>query len=232
MRATSASGGGSPGRRRCARSCRAPVAPKSDAEQRPRTPARRAGSSPPSRSADRESGRSASSHGFAGRAGICARRSAIEPPVKRGAAHSGSGLGHQCCSTPTWTTASAAPTSIDSTTSASSARAHRRGTTQASRPSTIATRYGQRSSRQSAQGTRPSHRSDASASPSAKRRGECAQQGDVADAGQRHAGDVPCFHRRMQAVAARRARGLGSRHPGREESRCAAFCGAAPRPAT
>jgi hypothetical protein len=35
----------------------------------------------------------ASSHGFTGRAGICARRSAIEPPVKRGAVHSGNGLG-------------------------------------------------------------------------------------------------------------------------------------------
>ena len=36
-----------------------------------------------------------SSHGLAGTAGIWASRSAIEPPPKAGAAHSGSGLGHQ-----------------------------------------------------------------------------------------------------------------------------------------
>ncbi len=58
-----------------------------------RIPGRRAGSSRPSKSAGRGSGMSASSHGLAGRAGMFARRSAIEPPVKRGAAHSGSGLG-------------------------------------------------------------------------------------------------------------------------------------------
>ena len=100
-------------------------------------------------------------------AGIRARRSAMLPPPSDGAAHSGSGLGHQCCSTPRCTAASAAPDSAASAAAANAQRAARRGSAKASRPSAIATRYGQRSHRHRAQGTRPSQRSDASAPPSA-----------------------------------------------------------------
>ena len=60
--------------------------------------------------------------------------------------------------------------------------------------------------------------------------GEDAQQGDAADARQRHGGDVPCFVCPGKPLPLDVPRPRFAR-PDKEEARCVAFCGAAPRPA-
>ncbi len=88
------------------------------------------------------------------------------PPPSDGAAHSGNGLGHHPCSTPTCTAPSPAPTSIAIASAAPSGRRHR-GNTTANNPIAIATRYGHRSHKHSAHGTSPMNRSEPNATPNA-----------------------------------------------------------------
>ena len=112
-----------------------------------------------------------SSHGLDGRAGIAASRSVIDPPLKRGAAHSGNGLGHQPNSTPDMhrRPPPRQPAGRRPRPRAMAGQGYAAQPPPAS-PSTITIRYGQRSTRQSAHGTSCPHASEPKRNPKRRRR--------------------------------------------------------------
>ena len=153
------------------------------------------------------------------------------PPVKRGAAHSGSGLGQQRNSTPTCTTASAAPASIDSTTSQSSRRATARrhhGRHQAERRS--------RRDRASAPAGRARRAPGPPSAPTPAPAERKAAASALSNARPRMRGSVMAAMCPASVSPRKRCR-VRSTQPRladiqREECRCAASSGAVPRRAT
>ena len=192
------------------------------------TPGQTAGSSPPATPAIPGSGSSDRRTAWRGCAGMLASRSAIEPPMNRGAAHSGSGLGHQWASTPTWMKASATSASNVSTTSTSKARASRwrhedrqqgEDDRHAVRPPLQQTERAGRQADPVLDGQRGGQRG-----PGAER----GDQGKRAERQGRHARGCALRRRGAQVAAgAPKAYGPPPRQYGRKQ--CAASSGAAPR---